>query len=125
MTSRLSEKVAIVTGGGSGYGAGIATKFVSEGAKVIIADLSPENGEKTAKELGCTFVKADVTSRRDWEYVLQTAIDKYGGIDIVVNNAGASYPNKVRRDKNRKDFPAKLTYSILLARITTRCKRSY
>lgn len=97
MTSRLSDKVAIVTGGGSGYGAGIATKFASEGAKVIIADLSTENGEKTARQLGCTFVKADVTSKKDWETLLQTAIDKYGGIDIVVNNAGASYQNKVSK----------------------------
>ena len=74
MTPRLNEKVAIVTGGGSGYGAGIATKFVAEGAKVIIADLSSEDGEKTAQELGCIFVKAGVTSRNDWESILRIAL---------------------------------------------------
>ncbi len=105
MTSRLNDKVAIVTGGGSGYGAGIATKFASEGAKVIIADISAVHGEKTAKELGCIFVKADVTSRKDWETLLQTAVDKYGGIDIVVNNAGASYQNKVSKSFYRECIP--------------------
>ena len=97
MPPRLEGKVAIVTGGGSGYGAGVVTKFVAEGAKVVIADLSSENGEKTAKSIKCEFVKTDVTSRKDWESLLQATLEKHGGIDIVVNNAGACYKNKVRR----------------------------
>ena len=97
MPGRLKAQVAIITGGGSGYGAGIAAKFVEEGAKVVIADLSVQNGEKVASELGCAFVQADVTKRSDWEAVLKKALDEYGGIDIVINNAGACYPNKVRK----------------------------
>ena len=96
MPGRLINKVAIITGGGHGYGAGISKKYVEEGAKVVIADLSSENGERTAAELGCTFVQADVTKRSDWEAVLNKAVEEYGGIDVVVNNAGACYPNKVR-----------------------------
>jgi NAD(P)-dependent dehydrogenase (short-subunit alcohol dehydrogenase family) len=95
MPGRLRNKVAIITGGGSGYGAGIATTFAQEGAKVVIADLSVENGEKVASELGCAFVNADITKRADWEAVLEEALAVYGGVDIVVNNAGACYPNKV------------------------------
>ncbi|EHY55200.1 hypothetical protein HRR83_005546 [Exophiala dermatitidis] len=94
MVGRLEGKVAIVTGGGSGFGAGIAKKFTEEGAKVIITDLAQENGTKVAQSLGCEFQKADVTSRSNWEAVLQKAIDQFGGVDIVVNNAGACYSNK-------------------------------
>jgi hypothetical protein len=97
MPGRLFGKVAIITGGGHGYGAGIARKYVDEGAKVVIADLSAEHGEKTAAELGCLFIRADVTKRLDWKEVSSRTVEKYGGIDIVVNNAGATYPNKVRR----------------------------
>ena len=95
MSQRLENKVAIVTGGGHGYGAGIVARLIAEGAKVVIADLSVQNGTKVANEQGCAFAAADVTKRADWEAVLKTAIDTYGGIDIVVNNAGACYPNKV------------------------------
>ena len=103
--SRLEGKVAIVTGGAAGFGKGIATKFVSEGARVLIADLSPEAGEKTAAELGgCTFARADVTRREDWAALLATALKEYGRLDIVVNNAGASYANKASEDVTDADF---------------------
>ncbi len=80
---RLEGKVAIVTGGASGFGKGIATKFVEEGAQILIADLSEEAGQGVAKELGCAFVVGDVTKREDWERLLKEAIDKFGKLDIV------------------------------------------
>jgi NAD(P)-dependent dehydrogenase (short-subunit alcohol dehydrogenase family) len=95
MPGRLGNKVALITGGASGFGAAIAAKFVLEGAKVVITDLSIENGEKVSNELGCLFVQADVTKRRDWEEVLKEVLRVHGGLDIVVNNAGASYASKV------------------------------
>jgi len=95
LSRRLEGKVAIVTGGGSGFGAGIATKFVQEGAKVIIADMSQENGTKVAESLGCEFQTTNVTKREDWEALLKKTIDTFGGLDIIVNNAGTSYSNKV------------------------------
>jgi NAD(P)-dependent dehydrogenase (short-subunit alcohol dehydrogenase family) len=95
MPGRLEGKIAVVTGGGSGFGKGIATKFVAEGAKVIIAELRPEAGDAVAKELGCESISADVTKREDWEGILKKAVDTYGGVDIVVNNAGGTYANKV------------------------------
>jgi NAD(P)-dependent dehydrogenase (short-subunit alcohol dehydrogenase family) len=93
--SRLNNKACIVTGGGSGFGRGIAQKFVSEGARVLIAELSAPAGETVAKELGCQSVQADVTKREDWERVLKTCVELYGGVDCVVNNAGGTYKNKV------------------------------
>lgn len=104
MVGRLEGKVAVVTGGGSGFGAGIASKFTQEGAKVIITDLSQENGTKVAQSLGCQFHKADVTKRADWEAVLKHAIDSFGGLDIVVNNAGASYSNKPTETVKDEEF---------------------
>lgn len=93
---RLQEKVAIVTGGGGGLGKGISKKFVDEGAKVIIADFNEELGNSTAKELGCDFVKTDVTKKEQWDSLLKQVDKKYGRLDCVVNNAGTSYKNKVR-----------------------------
>jgi NAD(P)-dependent dehydrogenase (short-subunit alcohol dehydrogenase family) len=101
---RLEGKVAIVTGGGSGFGKGIAAKFVQEGANVIIADLSAASAEAAAKELGCKFSTTDVTKRDHWQALLKTALDQFGGIDIVINNAGATYSNKPTVDVTDKDF---------------------
>lgn len=93
---KLSGKVAIVTGGGGGFGKGIAKEFVKQGANVIIADFVEDVGQKTASELGCEFLKADVTKRSDWEALAKFAGDKFGRLDTVVNNAGTTYRNKVR-----------------------------
>ncbi|OCT52451.1 4-formylbenzenesulfonate dehydrogenase TsaC1/TsaC2 [Cladophialophora carrionii] len=104
MVGRLEGKVAIVTGGGSGFGAGIATKFVQEGAKVLIADLSEENGTKVAQSLGAEYLPANVTKRSDWEALLKKAIDSFGGLDIIVNNAGTTYKNKPTEDVTDDEF---------------------
>ena len=94
-SGKLSGKVAIVTGGAGGFGKGIAEKFLQEGAHVIIADFVEDAGKKTADELKCEFVKADITKRQDWEAILKLADDKFGKIDAVINNAGTTYRNKV------------------------------
>lgn len=106
MSRRLEGKVAIVTGGASGFGKGIAQKFIHEGAKVLVADLSADAGEAVARELGehALFQRGDVTSRADWEALLETATQKLGGLDIVVNNAGGTYANKPTETVTDGDF---------------------
>ncbi|KAK3720338.1 hypothetical protein LTR37_003749 [Vermiconidia calcicola] len=104
MPGRLDGKVAIVTGGGGGFGKGIAERFLDEGAKVIIADFAEEVGQKTASELKCEFVKCNVTERQDWENILKVADEKFGQIDIVINNAGTTYRNKPTNDVTDEDF---------------------
>jgi NAD(P)-dependent dehydrogenase (short-subunit alcohol dehydrogenase family) len=114
MTGRLQGKTAIVTGAASGFGKGIAAKFVAEGANVIIADLSEEQGLAVAKELGpqSTFVHADVTSVADWEFLLQTALTHFRGLDVVVNNAGASYANKATEEVTEKEFDMTINVNL-------------
>ncbi|KAL1961895.1 hypothetical protein VTN77DRAFT_928 [Rasamsonia byssochlamydoides] len=94
--TRLAGKVAIVTGGGSGFGAAIATRFGQEGAKVILTDINVEAGEKVAASNpeNLVFQKQDVTSAEDWKVVIDLAFSKFGRLDILVNNAGTSYRNK-------------------------------
>lgn len=101
---RLQGKVAIVTGGAAGFGRGIATKFAAEGAQVMIADLSGEAGEATATELGCSFARTDVTKREEWAALLAATLQRFGRLDIVVNNAGATYANKATEDVADADF---------------------
>lgn len=106
MSRRLEGKVAIVTGGASGFGRGIATKFIQEGARVIVADLSADVGQAVVQDLGSSavFQRGDVTKREDWTALLQLAIEKFGGLDIVVNNAGSTYANKPTEQVTDKDF---------------------
>lgn len=109
---RLQGKVAIVTGGASGFGKGIATKFVAEGAQVLIADLSDEAGQAVAKELGCTFTVGDVTKREDWERLLKDAVEKFGRLDIVVNNAGTTYSNKPTEEVTEAEFDRVMNVNV-------------
>lgn len=87
---RLANKVAIVTGGGSGIGKAIATAFVREGCKVVICGRNQEKLGRAAKEIGagCIAVPADVGNPQDIQALVQAALDPFGRIDILVNNAG-------------------------------------
>ncbi|KAL5336672.1 hypothetical protein BJX70DRAFT_389849 [Aspergillus crustosus] len=101
---RLRGKVAIVTGAGSGFGHGIAKKFVQEGATVIVADISKENGKRVAAELSSLYIYTDVTRRDRWQALLKETLDVYNQLDIVVNNAGSTYRNKPTEEVTDDDF---------------------
>src|SRR6266498_440795 len=92
MGDRLAEKVAVVTGAGSGIGLATARRFAVEGAKVVCADIDDEAGAKAATEIGGRYVKVDVTSEPEVRALFQAAVDEYGGLDIAFNNAGISPP---------------------------------
>src|SRR5260370_17117797 len=91
----LDGKVAIVTGGTSGIGAAIATLFVQEGARVVIAGRRREAGERMARTLGdrAVFQRADVTVEADVKAMVDCAVAKFGRLDCLVSNAGTgSHP---------------------------------
>ena len=90
---RLQGKVAIVTGAGSGFGAGIARKFVAEGARVLIADRDQAAGERVAAELGASALAhaTDVTDGAAVASMVDAALTQLGGLHIVVNNAGRGH----------------------------------
>src|SRR3977135_1128520 len=98
---RLKDKVAIVTGGGSGFGEGIATRFAREGAKVLIADVNAQAGARVAREIGAQFVAADVTQSADWAKLVQAAGPS---LEIVINNAGWTHRNKPYLEVTESEF---------------------
>lgn len=92
---RLENKVALVSGAGSGMGAAIARLFAQEGAAVVVADIDDEGGAATATAISeaggrATFLHTDVTSEDDWAAAVAAAEQTYGKLDILVNNAGLS-----------------------------------
>lgn len=97
---RVKGKVAIVTGGGSGIGRAISMLLAKEGAKVIISDIHEMNGKQVADEIKngggeALFMKHDVTQEKDWEEVIQKTLDRYGKLDVLVNNAGVMLWKKI------------------------------
>lgn len=93
---RLKNKVAIVTGSASGFGAEIARSYAREGAKVVLADLNLAGAQSVADKIGAAAiaVKCDVSKREDIDSVVKVALDQFGSIDIVVNNAGFTHKNQ-------------------------------
>jgi len=90
---RLKNKIAIITGAGSGIGRAIALAFSKEGARVVIADWSEEGGKETTQQIKkqgreAVFVKTDVSNSGDINEMVKTCLDNFGQIDILVNNAG-------------------------------------
>ena len=90
---RLAGKIAVVTGAASGFGEGIATKFITEGAKVVVADRDGDGAERAASLLGRSAfaIRADVTDPRDVQAMVGAAVERFGGLDILVNNAGVGH----------------------------------
>jgi 3-oxoacyl-[acyl-carrier protein] reductase len=98
---RLKDKVAVVTGAGSGFGAGIARRFSEEGATVIVADINDAAGEKIAREVEGRFVHADVARGDDWANLVRAAGAK---LDIIINNAGWTHRNKPYLEVTEAEF---------------------
>jgi NAD(P)-dependent dehydrogenase (short-subunit alcohol dehydrogenase family) len=90
---RLQDRVAVITGAGSGIGLATARRLASEGAKVVAVDIDGETGKAAAGEVGGLFIQANVTSEDDVRGVYETAAREFGRVDVAFNNAGISPPD--------------------------------
>ena len=101
---RLKNKIAIVTGGGSGFGAGIVKKFIQEGAKVVVADINLENAKKVALDTGGFAVEVDVSNSLSFKNLVDKTLEKFGKIEIMVNNAGITHLPNSMEDISEAEF---------------------
>jgi 3-oxoacyl-[acyl-carrier protein] reductase len=106
MTMRLQGTVAIVTGAGSGMGEAIAETYAREGARVAVLDVNDKAAQAVAQRIGkqAIAVRCDVTRRADIDAAVAQTVKAFGGLDVLVNNAGIAHGNKPMRDIGEDEF---------------------
>jgi 3-oxoacyl-[acyl-carrier protein] reductase len=118
--ARLDGKTAIVTGGASGFGAGIVRKFVAEGARVMIADINGDTAAALARELGATSQQVDVSKDISVAAMIDAAYGAFGKLDILVNNAGVSHMPAPLDEISEADFDRVLAVNVKSVYLTAR-----
>jgi NAD(P)-dependent dehydrogenase (short-subunit alcohol dehydrogenase family) len=115
VANELDGKVAIVTGAASGIGRGLAERFVAEGAQVVIADVETDRGEALAESLGvnAAFRRTDVSDPEQVGALVSGAVEKFGGLHVMVNNAGISSPLRKLLDDDLSDFHRVMGVNVL------------
>ncbi|WP_088289415.1 SDR family NAD(P)-dependent oxidoreductase [Kineosporia sp. A_224] len=116
MAGRLDGKVAVITGGARGQGASHARRLAEEGARVLTGDVLDADGEATAaalraEGLSVDYLHLDVTSPQDWAAAVGTATDRFGGLDVLVNNAGIIHVNPLLEER-LEDWNALLAVNV-------------
>ncbi len=117
---RLEGKTAIVTGAGSGFGAGIARKFAAEGARVMVADINMEGAEAVAAEVGGIAQKVDVSNGDSVAAMIKATQEAFGQIDILVNNAGITHMPGPMEQVSEEDFDRVLAVNAKSVYLTAR-----
>lgn len=109
MSRRLENKVAVVTGAGSGFGEGIARRFAEEGARVLLADINGEAAERVAGEISgaggtARAIQADVSKSADVATMVSAAVEEHGVLHVIVNNAGTTHKNRPMLEVDEATF---------------------
>lgn len=119
---RLKDKTAVVTGGASGFGAGIAKKFIAEGARVMVADINADAAKAMAAELGerATAHAVDVSTADSVDAMAKAAFDAFGDVDILVNNAGVTHLPAAMEEISEAEFDRVLAVNVKSVYLTAR-----
>jgi NAD(P)-dependent dehydrogenase (short-subunit alcohol dehydrogenase family) len=123
VSGELTGKVAVVTGGASGLGEGLVRRFTAEGAKVLYCDIDGAQGQRLAAELGddAVFVEADVSDMEQVGALVSTAVERFGGLHVMVNNAGVSGTMHMRfMDDDLADFEKVMAVNLRAVMAGTR-----
>ncbi len=110
--SRLLGRVAVVTGGGSGFGAEICRRFAAEGASVVVVDIRPEGAAPLAREIGGIFVESDVATEAGAQRMVAAAVERYGRLDVMVNNAGMPQSPASIVETSEQDFDRLMAVNV-------------
>lgn len=118
---KLEGKVAIVTGAASGFGRGIAERFALEGAQVVVADIDGAGAREVAAGFGkaAVAVKCDVSVKKDVAAMVRAATEAFGGLDIMVNNAGTTHKNQPLLDVSEAEFDRIYAVNVKSIYLTT------
>ncbi|MFC7703066.1 glucose 1-dehydrogenase [Plastorhodobacter daqingensis] len=117
---RLQDKTAIVTGGGSGFGAGIVRKFAAQGARVMVADINLDAAEAIAAEVGAIAQPVDVADDASVQAMTAAALAAFGGLDILVNNAGITHLPQPMEEVTEEEFDRVLRVNAKSVFLTAR-----
>jgi 3-oxoacyl-[acyl-carrier protein] reductase len=101
---RLKDKVAIITGGAAGFGEAMARRFAEEGARIVVADLQEEAGTRVARAINGVFTRADVARKADIDAAVAVTLDRFGRVDIMVNNAGFTHRRRPMLEVDEASF---------------------